>query len=110
MIERIFPYLVLTDTDSICVFFIFICKPESSLPYGRFGDVFFEVKKENEIFHWVNTSNKFWEKVSVRDECLKKKLGNYSIENSYNPHVVTIVANLKECFEKFESENIKKIS
>ena len=51
MIERIFPYLVLTDTDSICVFFILICKPESSLPYGRFGDVFFEVKKENEIFH-----------------------------------------------------------
>ena len=30
MIERIFPYSLLTDTDIICVFSIFICKPESS--------------------------------------------------------------------------------
>ena len=27
MIEWVFPYSVLTDMDSICVFFIFICKP-----------------------------------------------------------------------------------
>ena len=32
MIKRIFPYSILTDTDSICVFFIFICKPESCTP------------------------------------------------------------------------------
>ena len=32
MIERIFPYSILTDTNSICVFFIFICKPESCTP------------------------------------------------------------------------------
>ena len=32
MIERIFPYSILTDTDSICLFFIFICKPESCAP------------------------------------------------------------------------------
>ena len=48
MIEQIFPYSVLTDTDSICVLFIFIWKPENSLPDGKFIDVLFEVIKENE--------------------------------------------------------------
>ena len=32
MIERIFPYSILTDMDSICIFFIFMCKPESCAP------------------------------------------------------------------------------
>ena len=45
IIEQIFTYLVLTNTTSICVFFIFICKPESSLPDEKFRDVFFEVIK-----------------------------------------------------------------
>ena len=79
MIERIFPYSLLTDTDIICVFFIFICKPESSLPDGKFRDVLFEVIKENEILHQLDMSHKFWEKFSARDDSLKKKLGYYSI-------------------------------
>ena len=36
MIERIFPYSILTDMDSICIFFIFICKPESCAPDSVF--------------------------------------------------------------------------
>ena len=51
MTERIFPYSVLKDTDSICVFFIFISKPESSLPDGKFRDILFEVIKEHDILH-----------------------------------------------------------
>ena len=51
MIEQIFTYLVLTNSTSICVFFIFICKPEISLPDETFRDVFFEVIKENGILH-----------------------------------------------------------
>ena len=57
MIEQMFHYLVMTDTDSICVLFIFIYRPESNLPDGKFIDVLFEkrnkrkVIKENEILH-----------------------------------------------------------
>ena len=79
MIERIFPYSLLTDTDIICVFFIFICKPESSWPDGKFRDVLFEVIKENETLHRLDMSHKFCEKFSARDDSLKKKLGYYSI-------------------------------
>lgn len=89
MIGQIFPYSVLTDTDSICVFFILICRPESNLP------------DENEILHRCNTSHKFWE---------KKKLRYCSIKIINHPCIVTIAVNPKEYFEKFESENIKKRS
>ena len=99
MIGHIFPYSVLTDTDSICVFFIFICRPESNLPDGKFKDVLFEVIKENEILHRCNASHKFWE---------KKKLRYCSIKIINHPCVVTIAVNPKEYFEKFESENISK--
>ena len=46
MVERVFPYSVLTDTDSICAFFIFICKVKSDLPDSKFRDVLFEMKNE----------------------------------------------------------------
>ena len=51
MIERIFPYSVLTDTESIYVFFNFICKLESNLLEEKFRDVLFEVIVENESLH-----------------------------------------------------------
>ena len=73
MIERVLPYGVLTDTDSICIFFIFICKPEGSLPNAKFRDVLFEVIVENEILHRFDISHKFWERYSVRNASLKKK-------------------------------------
>ena len=101
MTERIFPYSVLKDTDSICVFFIFISKPESSLPDGKFRDVLFEVIKEHGILHWFDTSHKLWENFSARDESLKKKLGYFSIKKIDDPCVVTVAVNPKEYFEAF---------
>ena len=53
-------------------------------------------------------SHKFWEKFSVRDKSLKKKLGYYSIENIDDPCFITIAVNPKKYFEKFESENVNK--
>ena len=100
MTERIFPYSVLTDTESIYVFFNLICKPESNLPGENFRDLLFEVIGENESLHWFDTSRKFCEKVSGRDKSLKKKLDD--------PCFITIAVNPKEYFEKFESENINK--
>ena len=48
------------------------------------------------------------ERLLVKDECLKKKLGYYSIENIDHPCIVTIAVNPREYFEKFESENVNK--
>ena len=59
MTERTFPFSVLTNTDGICIFYIFICKPESSLQDSKFRDILFEVIKENKILHRFYTSHKF---------------------------------------------------
>ena len=72
MIERIFPYSILTDTDSICIFFIFICKPENCAPDSVFRDVLFEVIIKNDVLHRFDILHKFWEKYEVRNEHLKK--------------------------------------
>ena len=77
-------------------------------PKVTFRDVLFEVIRENEILHRFDTSHKFWEKFSVRDESLKKKLGYYSIEYIDDPCFITMAVNRKEYFEKRESENLNK--
>ena len=104
MIEQVFFYSILRDIASICVFFIFICKPESDLPNSKFR----EVIVENEIFHRFDTSQKLWENYSARNKSLKKKLGYFSIENIDDPCMVTVALNPKEYFEGFKSENINK--
>ena len=88
MIERVFPYSVLTDTDSICAFFIFICKVKSDLPDSKFRDVLFEVIVKNEILHRFDASHEFWENYSARNKSLKKKRGYFSIENINDPCMV----------------------
>ena len=75
MIERISPYSNLTGTDSICVFFIFICKPESCTPDSQFRDVLLEVIIKNNILRRFDTSHKFWEKYLVRNGSLRRKPG-----------------------------------
>ena len=108
MIEIIFPYSILTDTDSICLFFIFICKPESCAPDSVFWNVLFEVKIKNDVLHRFDTSHKFWEKYRVRNEHLKITLGYFSIENIDDLYVVTVAVNPKEYFEEFEGQSVNK--
>ena len=106
MIERILPYGVLIDTDSICVFFIFVCKPESDLSGVKLRDVLFEVICENEILQRLDTSQEFWERHSVRNASLKKKLGYFNIENIDDPCMVTVKP--EEYIETFKSEYVNK--
>ena len=72
MVERIFPYHVLTDGNSTSLFFMFICKPESSIPDSNFKDLLSEVFVNNEIINRFDTSHKFWEKFEARNKFLKK--------------------------------------
>ena len=108
LVEFIYPYQILTDTDSTSMFFIFVCKRESSIPDKKYRDCLFEVVKANEIFHRFDTSHEFWEKHSVRDESLSKKLGYYEIEHVEDPCEVTIAINPEEYLEKFQSEKVNK--
>ena len=108
MTEIIFLYSILTDTDSICIFFIFICKLESFAPDSVFRDVLFEVIIKNDVLHRFDTSHKFWKKYRVRNEIWKRKIGHFFIENIDDPCVVTVEVSPKEYFEEFESQSVNK--
>ena len=68
----------------------------------------FEVFINSDILCRFDTSHKFWEKYSVRNEFLRKKLRYFLIENIDNPWIVTVVVNPKEYFEEFESQVVNK--
>lgn len=74
--------------------FIFICKPESRLPKGKFRYILFEVINENETQHQFNSTHKFWENVWMREEFIKK-LGYFSIESTHDPYFPTVAVNQK---------------
>ena len=57
IVDRIFPYQVLTDTDSMLLFIIFIWKPESSIPNSNFRDLLFEAYINNEITDLILLTN-----------------------------------------------------
>ena len=62
----------------------------------------------NNILQRFDTLHKFWEKYSVRNESLRKKLGYFSIKNIDDPCIVIIAVNPKEYFEEFESQVVNK--
>ena len=70
----------------------------------------FEVIINNSISHRFDTSHKFWEKYSVGNESLRKKLGYFLIENTDDPCIVTVAVNPKEYFEEFASQVVNRKS
>ena len=110
MIEQIFLYHILTDTDSTSLFFVFACKPESKFTDESYRDSFSEIFALflNEIYHQFDTSHEFWEKFSARNQELKRKLGYYEIEYRDGPCYVTVAVNPKEYIGKFESDSVTK--
>ena len=96
------------DTDSICIFFIFICKPSCNIPNEKFHDVLFEVIISKKILNQFDTSHEFWDRFNVRNKDLRKKLGYFAIENIDDTSIVTVALNPKKYFEQFESDNVNK--
>ena len=66
----------------------------------------FEVICENEILQRLDTSQGFWERYSVRNASLKKKLGYFNIENIDDPCMATVKP--EEYIETFKSEYVNK--
>ena len=108
MIESIFPYSLLTNTDSICIFFISISKPSCTFPNEQFHNVLFEVMINNKVLNRFDTSHEFLDQFNVRNKDLRKKLSYFAIKNIDGPCIVTVVINPKEYFEQFESDNVNE--
>ena len=108
MIKIIFLYSILTNTDIICIFSIFICKQKSCAPDSAFRDVLVEVIIKSDVLHRFDTSHKFGRDMESKMKIWKPKLGYFSIENIDDHCVVTAALIPKEYFEEFESQSVKK--
>ena len=101
MIERIFVYHVLTDTDSTSLQFIVVSSVSSTFIDEQVRNILFEIFSKNEIRERFDKSDKFLPEN-------QKVLGLYEVESIDDPCLVTLAVNPKEYFEYFKSENVNK--
>ena len=93
MIERIFVYHVLTDTDSTSLQFIVVSSVKSTFTDEQVRNILFEIFSENEIRDRFDKSDKFWEQFGVCKPRNQKVLGLYEVEIIDDPYLVTLAVN-----------------
>ena len=86
LIEKVFVYHILTDTDSTAIQFIFISDPNSDFPEDKYRDVIFEVITATKICKRFDSSHEFWDIFGFRKENRRNKLGYYRPFNEYFVH------------------------
>ena len=74
-IERCYLYQNLTDTDSISIFFVFICDLKCSIDERKTRDIIFKVMIKRNIFERLDLSDDFWDQFGVQNKKLKKQVG-----------------------------------
>ena len=67
--------MMLTDTDSTSINFIFICDKNSIVDEKNARNIIFEVFVSSKILSRLDLSDDFWEQFGVQNKELKKKLG-----------------------------------
>ena len=107
-IEKCFLYQNLTDTDSIFLFFSFICGLDCSVPESEAKKIIFECLKKSKILNRLDLSDEFWKQLEIYNIDTKKVMGLYEIENIINQNICTIAVNPKKYFEKFKDRKINK--
>ena len=108
LMEKVYIYHVLTDTDSTCLQFLFISDPKSDTCLKKYRDIIFEAIIASKIYDRFGSSQKYWEKFSARKENLRKCLGYFETENVDNPCFLSIACNPKEYYELFENSCVNK--
>ena len=104
-IIKCFVYLILTDTDSCSLQFIFIAELRSKISEDEAKKIIFEVlllKKGERL----DTSNEFYEQFFCRNKSIKKQVGLYEVEPIDNANLATIAVNPKQYFEVFKNKAI----
>ena len=96
MIEKVYIYHVLTDTDSTCLKFLFVSDPSSNIPNSKYRDIIFEVIIAPEVYNRFDSSDKYWEVCDARKDDLRKRLGYFETEHIDDPCILTIACNPKE--------------
>lgn len=104
LIQKIYIYHLLADTDSICLKLIFINNIESEIPEKQLRDILFEIIVASKIYDRFDSSRGYWKKFNARKEHLKKCLGYFEIEHTNNLYFVTMPVNPKQYYKSFENK------
>ena len=106
-ILKCFIYLILTDTDSCSLQFLFLTSLRSQISENQAGKLIFEIILLK-IGHRIDTSNEFYEDFLYRNESTKKQVGLYEVESINNANIITIAVNPKDYYEVFKNKSINK--
>ena len=102
-------YHVLTDTESVCLKFVFvISSTDSDIPAGKFRDIIFGVIAACKICNKFGSSNIYWKK--FRKENQKKYPGHAEIQHIGNQYLLQwqqVQKNITSCLKMiFSTKNI----
>ena len=91
-ILKCFLYLILTDTDSYAIKFLFVSDLKSKITEEQTRKPIFYIILLN-IGHRTDTSDDFYVQFLCQNKKLKKKVGLYEVESIDNANIVTIAVN-----------------
>ena len=106
-IVKCFIYLILTDTDSCSIQFLYLSNLKAQITENQARKLLFEIILLK-IGHRIDTRDDFYVDFLCQNKTLKKKVGLYEAECVDNANVVTIAVNPKEYFEVFRNKSINK--
>ena len=85
LVEKVYIYHVLTNTDSSCLQFMFVSNRKSDICKKKIIQRYsFRGHKSPEIYDRLDSSNNYWEKFNARKEDLHRCLGYFEIKNIDN--------------------------
>ena len=106
-ILKCFIYLILTDTDSCFLQFLFLTHLKSQISEDQTRKLKFEIILLK-IGHRLDTSDEFYEQFLRRNEKTEKQVGLYEVESVDNANLIMIAVNPKEYYEIFRNKSINK--
>ena len=89
-IQKCFLFQYLTDTESISLLSIFICKLSCSVDEKTTRSIIFKVLTKSKVLNRLDLSDNVWEQFNVRNKKLKKQVGLYEVENISNTIILTV--------------------
>ena len=103
----IFPYHILTDTDSTYLFLV-IFNVKNNIPNKKFRLVLFEVIAANKTYDRSDNLHSYWENFNARKPHLQKCFEYFEIESTDNLCEIGVTLNPKEYYKHFKGFRCNK--
>ena len=101
-------YLILTDTDSCSIKFLFISHLKSKITEAQTRDLIFQILLQSKIGPRLDKSDKFYDNFKSCVKSEKKQVEFKKSESTDNSNIVTVAVTPKEYFEVFRNKKINK--